>query len=201
MILRLTIFALLVSLCACNSVESQSNNSLPESNQTVIKTEPKVLTEPLEFISNQVPENIKSVWANFIKNGQYRLAQPADMTFSEKAKLQLPGKGESPIKPYEYIWGDLEFDKRIEDDHLAAIVVDTTKNEANKFGLVFFSPIKETKDKYEINWLYRDKDLSKATVSRASGEFYVSEYSDDGSRKSCSVKWNKKAKKFECPIR
>lgn len=186
MILRLTIFALLISLCACKSVESQSNNSLPVSNQSVVKTEPKVVTEPLEYPFNKVPEHLKPIWDEFTKSGQYRLAQHSEMQIPEN------------ILPYDYIWGDLGFDKRAEDNHLAAIVVDTTKTDDNKFGLVIFSPIKGTKDKYEINWLYRDKDLSKTTVNRASGEFYVAEYSDDGSRKSCSVNWNKKLKIFVC---
>lgn len=194
MILRLTIFVLLISICACSSVESQSNNSLPSSNQSVIQNEPKLLNEPIEYPFNKVPDNLKAVWTEFTKSGQYRLAQPSEMTFSEKAKSQLSKE----ILPYEYVWGDLGFEKRIEDNHLASIVVDTTKTDANKFGLVIFSPIRGTKDKYETNWLYRDKDLSKTTVNRASGEFYVTEYLDDGSRKACSVKWNKKAKKFEC---
>jgi hypothetical protein len=201
MYFRLTLFVLMISFCNCNSVDSKPNDQPTESNQRVSKPEIKetiVFTEPLEYPFNKVPENIQAIWKEFMASGRYHLSQPSDMTFSETAKLQLPGKGESRILPYEYIWGDLNYDKRIEDDHLAAIVVDTTKKDQNRFSLVIFSPIKNTKDRYDINWLYRDKDLSKTTISRASSEFYVIQFSEDGTRKACSVNWNKKLQVFEC---
>ena len=78
------------------------------------------------------------------------------------------------------------------------MIVDGTKSDEEKFSLVIFSPVKNTKDKYDINWLYIIKDLSKTTVNRASGNLFVENYSEDGSRKACSVIWNNKSKKFEC---
>jgi hypothetical protein len=92
----------------------------------------------------------------------------------------------------------LKYNKRVEDDHLAAIVVDTTKQDDNRFSLVIFSPPKDKKDVFETHWFYRDRDLSKTTVNRASGYFYVTEYFDDGTQNSCSVAWNPKRKQFEC---
>lgn len=184
---------------SCNSSNTQKKIEVTQVTETNENNQDKqeiIFTEPIEL--NKIPENIKPIWKDFVSEGKYRLAQPSDMTFSEAAKSELPGQGKTPITPYVYAWGDLGFDKRIEDDHLAAIVVDTTKTGDDKFGLIIFSPVKNTKDKYEINWIYRDADLSKTTVSRASGELYVATFSDDGSRKACSVNWNRKLKKFEC---
>lgn len=194
---RFLILAILTFSCACSSEVTKTKNELTQTNKSVEKSENSetiVFTEPIKFTgiqgSDKVPENIRNTWQKFTSNGQYRLAQPSDMTFSESAKSQLP--------PYVYIWGELNYQKRIEDDHLAAIVVDTTKNSFDKFSLVIFSPRSDKKDEYDINGLYRNQDLSKTTVQRASGELYVARYPDDGSREACSVIWNKKLKKFEC---
>lgn len=202
---RFLTLAILTFACACSSEVTKTKNELTQTDKSVEKSENSetiVFTEPIEFTgiqgSDKVPENIRNAWQKFTSNGQYRLAQPSDMTFSESAKSQLPGQGKSPIVPYVYVWGELNYQKSIEDDHLAAIFVDTTKNSSDKFSLVIFSPRSDKKDEYDINWLYRNQDLSKTTVHGASGELHVAQYSDDGSREECSVVWNKKLKKFEC---
>ncbi|HVE56844.1 MAG TPA: hypothetical protein VNB22_08445 [Pyrinomonadaceae bacterium] len=203
-LIKIVIISGLIFSFSCNSANTQTKEPSreAESESNSQNKQEVVFTEPIKFTgiksNDKIDENIKTVWKNFVADGKYRLAQPFDMKFSEAAKSQLPGQGKSPIVPYEYIWGDLNFGKRIEDDHLAAIVVDTTKDGNDRFGLVIFSPVKNTKNKYDVNWLYHNADLSKTTVNRASGYFYVSTFSDDGSRKACSVKWDKKLNKFEC---
>lgn len=187
--------------CSSSNTQIQDSSHIVESNTKVQNNQEIIFAEPVAFTgvksNDKTPDKIKAIWKDFAADGQYRLAQSFDMTFSEAAKSKLPGQGKSLI-PYEYVSGDLGFGKRIEDDHLAAIVVDTTKDGNSKFGLVIFSPVKNSKDKYETNWLYRDKDLSKTTVNKASGELYVTTYSEDDSRKTCSVNWNMKINKFEC---
>ncbi len=185
---KLTLFFLFFIFCSCNSVNTQTKSEIiqnMEGNKDVSQPETKIISEPLNDL-NQFPDNLRAVWQKFTADGKYRLAQPAEINVSKSAR------------PYVYIWGDLNYQKRIEDEHLAAIVVDTSKNDQNKFSLIIFSPVKNKKDEYDINWLYRDVYLSKTTVNRASGEFYIEKFSDDGTRKACSVNWNKKLKKFEC---
>jgi hypothetical protein len=126
-------------------------------------------------------ESLLLAWRSFTASGQYRIAR----------------KGETADSPYAYSWGDLNYPKRVEDDHFAAIIVDTTKSDANRFGLVIFSPPAGGSG-YEAHWLYRDRDLSKASVHRASGDLYFTERVDDGSEKTCSVSWNRRLKRFEC---
>lgn len=197
---RLFAFSILTLFCACSSANLQTQNEIVQDNQAVKKIESnqeEKLTELLN-LKGEFPNALRKKWQEFTANGQYRLAKESDMTFAEIAKRQSPGQGNSATNLYEYVWGDLNYPKRIEDDHLAAIVVNTTKSDSNKFSLVIFSPIKGKKDEYEINWLYREQDLSKATVNRASGDLYVREYLDDGSQKSCFVKWNPKIREFNC---
>lgn len=191
-----------VFFCHSANRQIQDSSQIIESNTKVQNKREIIFAEPVTLTgiksSDKIPDKAEAIWKDFTADGQYRLAQPFDMTFSETAKSELSRQGKSSIVPYEYVWGDLGFNKRIEDDHLAAIVVNTAREGNDKFGLVIFSPVKNTKGKYDINWLYRDMDLSKTTVNRASGELYVTTYSEDGSLKSCSVVWNKKLKKFEC---
>jgi hypothetical protein len=202
-------FLIALTFCsACSSVETRTKQETVQTNKSTdeIKNNTDlVFTEPVERTgindkNRKLSPNIEKVWKKFVENGQYRLAQPSDMTFSDTAKLKLPGQGKTPVIPYAYAWGKLNYPMRVEDDHLAVIVVDTTKNDSEKFSLVIFSPVENSEDKYEINWLYRNKDLSKTDIHGASGDLHISQYLDDGSRKACSVIWNKSLKKFVCDL-
>jgi hypothetical protein len=128
-------------------------------------------------------EALREAWRRFTASGQYRLAQKEDMRF--------------PTMPYVYIWGDLAYRKRAEDDHLAAIVIDTARNDETRFSLVVFSPPEGSRD-YKVHWLYRDRDLSRTSVSIASGSFFVTEHLDDGSERTCIVHWYRSQNQFQC---
>ena len=187
---------------ACNPTASLSSDVpkvVAQSDPTPSETNATQSADPVSPIeADKFTDGLRETWLRFTASGQYRLAQISDMRFPDSAKnATLRSLPENPI-PFVYIWGDINYQKRVEDDHLAAIVVDTTKQDNNRFGLVIFSPTKGKKDVFETHWFYRDRDLSKTTVNRASGYFYVTEYFDDGTQKSCSVAWNPKQKVFEC---
>lgn len=129
-------------------------------------------------------ESLKDSWRAFVADGRYRLARPADMKVSNA--------------PFVYIWGEMKYGKRPEDDHLAAIVVDTTRTDNARFSLIIFSPPEGQKNMYRRHWLYRDRDLSRTSVSRASGEMYVTSYSEEGVREACSVEWNSRQMRYVC---
>ena len=192
-----------VAFCvSCNSA-AWSSTEVPNIATQTKPTQPETTANP--FVEPVTPldadkfnDGLRETWRRFTASGQYRLAQTSDMRFPDRAKeVPLRTLPENPV-PFVYIWGDLKYNKRIEDEHLAAIVVDTTKQHDNCFSLVIFSPPKGEEDVFETHWFYRDSDLSKTTVKRASGYFYVTEYFDDGTQKSCSVAWNPKRKQFEC---
>lgn len=130
-------------------------------------------------------EALREVWRRFTASGQYRLAQ--------KEEMHVP----LAEIPYVYIWGDLAYGKRADADHLAVIVVDTTRNDDNRFGLVILSPPEGRRD-YKVHWLYRDRDLSKTSVHIASGSFFVTEQLDDGSERTCMVHWYRSQNQFQC---
>lgn len=189
----------------CNSTVS-SSGEVPKAAIQSAPEQPKAedtqFVEPVTSLeAHKFTAGLREAWRRFTAGGQYRLAQPSDMRFPEKAK-EAPRRSlpENPI-PFTYIWGDLGYKKRAADDHLAAIVVDTTRQDNNRFSLVIFSPPEGKKDVFEMHWFYRDQDLSKTIVTRTSGSCNVIDYLDDGTQKVCSVVWNRSRKQFECENR
>jgi hypothetical protein len=186
---------------SCNTASTQPQHDSVTNLENKNQTQSKVYSDETQpVLPSFENKGLKIAWQNFTADGKYRLAQFSDMRFSEPAKQNLVKNYGTDIKPPAAvtIWGDLGFGKRVEEDHLAAIVIDTTKNDDKRFGLVIFSPPSNKKEIYDLHWLYKDRDLSRMTVNRASGYMTVNEYLDDGSQKGCFVEWNKIRKEFEC---
>ena len=182
-----------MSACNFSSTEvSKTSKNTAEINKAQLQPSQTPFVKPISQ-SDDYPQSLRATWQKFTSSGQYRLAQPSDMRFPNNHKDTIP----QHRMPFVYIWGDLNYDKRVDDNHLAAIVVDTTKSGDNRFSLVIFSPIKEKKDIFETNWVYRDTDLSKTIIDRASSSLSVRRYSDESSQ-GCFVEWNQRKKQFDC---
>ncbi|MCD9186280.1 MAG: hypothetical protein LUM44_07590 [Pyrinomonadaceae bacterium] len=70
---KLTIIISIAIFAGCNSINSKSNEVSIQSNQTNNNSEKKevgFLSEPVEYPFNKVPEDLKPIWDEFIKNGQ-----------------------------------------------------------------------------------------------------------------------------------
>jgi hypothetical protein len=101
--------------------------------------------------------------------------------------------------PYSYAWGDLGYDADPSQSyHLAVIVVETTRSDRNRFGLVIFSAPRGGNGSYTPYWILRDTDLSRAFFSGFSGYLELVVNNDNGSRKGCDIRWSNKAKTFIC---
>ena len=161
-----------------------SSATLPGAAAVEIIPPPKTSASPRVLDPTEGrPEALREAWRRFTATGQYRLAQQEDMRIT--------------TMPYVSIWGDLAYRKRADGAHLAAIVVDTARNDENRFSLVVFSPPEGSRD-YKAHWLYRDRDLSRTSVSIASGSFFVTEHLDDGSERTCIVHWYRSQNEFQC---
>ena len=76
---------------------------------------------------------------------------------------------------------------------VALIVVDTTRPDWNRYGIVIISERPKKLQKVEIKWLFRDRDLSRVQLDWSSGDTLgIAEYGDDGLRRHCFVKWDAK---------
>ena len=144
-------------------------------------------------------KGIDTAWALFAKDGRYRLALEADMDFSEAARKNIArtdGRLEWSALNHilAYSWGHLGYDS--DQDHLAAIVVDNSRNDTSRFGLVIFS--KPRGGTYRPYWLYQDRDLSRTIVYQVSGSLGVMDYQDDGTYPNCWLEWNTRRKQYLC---
>jgi hypothetical protein len=127
----------------------------------------------------------RAAWETFVGDGRFRLARPEEFNIPEAKK-----------RPYLYATlVDLKFGRTHE--YLAAIVVDTTRRDAKRFGLVIFGARKR-QDPLRPYWLYRGQDLSRASLSKASTEIYVTQYLGHENETACSIKWNRIRRRFYC---
>jgi len=113
-------------------------------------------------------DDLKHAWANFTRDGRYKLARDF---------------------AYLYSWGDLGHPYETGHKHLTVLVVDTTKTEPNRFGVVIFSAPEGEGGRYKQYWFYRDRDTPNADIHGGSGYLFV-----DG----CSVRWNASRKQYLC---
>jgi len=124
---------------------------------------------------------LQEAWRLFAKDGRYRMAQPKDFTFSEAAQIEMGPRRfkEYTTRPVAHWWGGI-----------GVIVVDTTRPDQNRFGVIVFMEPDNYSDKetkacpHKPVWLYKNKDLSRTVLEGASGYWFVNQYDDSGKRTS-----------------
>jgi hypothetical protein len=83
-----------------------------------------------------------------------------------------------------------------------AIVVDTTRDHAERFGLLIITADDNTKndsdEKDDIHWVFRQKDLSHAAIGVSSGRVYLQEFREDGTYTSCDILWVEQKREYAC---
>jgi hypothetical protein len=137
----------------------------------------------------------REAWYAFTKDGRYRWARPEDFKFPGWATANTEA-GRSRMLPFE--GGDINHDGAFND--FALIVVDTTRQAPNRFGLVIFNDPGKNGRLYSIHWLFRDTDMSTTALSWSSDGLGVTRYAEDGYSWYCVVKWNAK-KGYSCTLR
>jgi hypothetical protein len=137
-------------------------------------------------------QGIDVAWHAFTKDARYRLARKEDF----KSPARVFG-ADSLNSIFAYCWGRIGYDPHPNHwYHLAAIVVDTQRTDAARFGLVIFSAPKNGNGTYQPHWLYRERDLSRTVVWTGSGDLMVGDYRDDGSRDVSFVQWDIRRKQY-----
>lgn len=131
---------------------------------------------------------MEAAWMRFTKDGRYRLARVADMAFTESAKRRIN-------KSFRMWQGDVTFD-----DEFVALVVDTTRQDPNRFGIVLFRRDKpwNQSETYMTRWLIRDRDLSRTAIDRVSGYLFVHTFTSGEEYETCRVRWDRSAIRYIC---
>ncbi len=114
-------------------------------------------------------------WSAVPNNSHYRVAQKADF--------------EEPIMMTDY--GELAGAYG-----LAMLIVDTTGTGPKRMGLIIL--VDRPNNRSDVYWIYRDRDLSKFKISRSSGDIFVDEVHEDGTKSVCEIRFDKKQGKWGC---
>jgi hypothetical protein len=127
------------------------------------------------FIEKEKRAGMLRAWFRVPNNDHYRVAQKADF--------------ENPFMTSDY--GELAGAYG-----LATLIVDKSASSSNRMSLIIF--VDRPDNRSDIYWIYRDKDLSKYRMSRASGDIFVDEVHEDGSKSVCEIRWDKKEGTWAC---
>ena len=181
-------------LSGCNATHSDSANLPAEQKTASANPSPSHTTvDPLS------PEMSKTmfgqVWRHFIQDGTYRLANSADFHFPEWAiRHRLIPDKERIERPFIQSWSGY-----------AAIVVDVTREDANRFGVVIFTTdegsTKEENLRNGIHWFLRNRDLSRSALDASSGRLFLTEFDEQGTSTTCDIGWDDLERKYRCQKR
>jgi hypothetical protein len=187
----------LLMFCSCN-VESDHPPVIADPQPSV---QPKQSANESE---NSMPTGIfdqdpvgADAWRLFTEEGRYRVARTKDFKIPKAASENKDHRQdvERAIN-FAYVGEDINRDGLYKDR--AFIVVDTTRSDPAKFGLVIFNEREDKARLPEPHWIYRERDMSKTVMSWAGGEIILVEYHDDGTYDLCRIKWDRSAQKYSC---
>jgi hypothetical protein len=137
-------------------------------------------------------------WRQLIANGQYRLAQAQDFQLSNAARrrlLYIFGEDWQSRVFNPYTGGEINHDKYYHDS--AFIVVDKTRNDPKRFGLIIFNE-QEGGSPHKTYWLYKERDLSTTVFGWASSGLHLEEFNEAGEFALCYVKWDAARQEYSC---
>jgi len=112
------------------------------------------------------------------------------------AAMKEEGESISLAIKFTYVGEDINRDALHRDR--AFIVVDTTRSDPARFGLVIFNESKDGKVLPDPHWVYREKDLSRTVMFWASSELLLLEYHENGKSDVCRVRWNRSRQEYSC---
>jgi hypothetical protein len=151
------------------SQPSTSPESSPEPEQSVTE-----LIRELPFLEKEGRSGLLRAWAGVPQHDDYRVARKSEFANSFM------------IHEYGEIAGAYG---------LAALVVNKTHN-TNRDSLIVF--IRRPANRFDVNWIYRNMDLSKYGMSRASGDIFVNFPREDGTSGICEIQWDRKESRWAC---
>ena len=172
-----------IAIRACTTSNSSSEWTTPGSRPQTTPSPPTELTDSTDPTCCDPYTNteIKNAWQAFTQDGRYRLARRS-----------------SESQAYAFTWGDLGYDYESDHHHLAAIVEDTSRTDATRFGVVIFSAPSSENGIYRVYWLLRDRDLSQSSFFKASGYLELHILQSNGSPEICDIRWNPRSKQYQC---
>lgn len=147
-------------------------------------------TSLTELLSDQ--KDIKRAWTDFERSQKYRLAQPSDRNLTRAAAERVMSNNPQQILPYLTWWGAEGYKGRT--DFLIAIVVDPSRTDANRYGLVVIAAPQGAR--YKTYWVAREEDMESYLLSPSSGSVFIECFRRDGTNETKELAWYRSAGRF-----
>ena len=177
--MRTVCVLLLIAVLVSSACEVPSA-STPSSAQPTPSVEPPNADIQIRDDDNPMvmEPGMEVAWKRFTSNGRYRLARLKDMTFSPDAKRRINAS-------FAMWQGDKTFS-----DELVALVVDTTRTDKKRFGIILFRSEKPWTHSaiYSPKWLFRERDLSQTAIDRVSGYLFVHTFTNGEQYETCRAR-------------
>jgi hypothetical protein len=190
--LRMILILLLTNLVACSSQPNtrqavqQAHTEPNNSPQNVAVPEPDTsvdqLLQQMPLIEEKRRVGLLRAWRKIPHHDQYRKARASD--------FKNPN------------WTEKEYDRSYDYGEiagaygLAMFVINKRVAEPRGFGLLIL--IERPANRYDAYWIYQDKDLSRVTLNRHSGNIYLAGTTDEGVTLNCDIKWDKSERRWTC---
>jgi hypothetical protein len=137
---------------------------------------------------------VKRAWTEFERAQKYRLAQPSDRNLTAAAAARVESNQPNQIIPFLNWWGARGYEGKT--DFLAVIVVDPSRTDPKRYGLVVFAAPKSEGPNFKPYWVLREQDLESYLLSGASGSFWVEGFERDGTKQTKELAWDKQSRRF-----
>lgn len=147
---------------------------------------------PYEYMSDNEP--LKLAWKNFERSQNYRLAQPSERNLTPNAAARVKSNSPHQIVPVINWWGAHGY--RGEKDFLIAIMIDPSRSDPRRYGLLVVAAVASEGRHYKPYWVLREEDMESYLLSPASGSVYIECFHRDGTEQTKELVWDRRSRQF-----
>ena len=141
-------------------------------------------------------EALRRAWKTFEKSQKYRLAKPSDRNLTPAALARTNSNNPRQAVPSLIWWGTRGYRGFVGMEFLVAIVVDPSRSDPNRFGLVVLAAVESEGKKYKTYWVSREEDMESYLISPASGSVFMECFRRDGSQETRLLTWERTSRRF-----
>ena len=189
--IKLRWLPLVCALVCFGGCRSNQQVTSPKTASNTPTPTPEIPVEPQPDINNWLADDadvrkdtgLKRAWARFERSQKYRIAQAEDL------KTVI---GQSP-RSFLVWWGAEAYRGP---EFLVAILVDPSRTDPNRYGLVVIAAPESAGGQYKTYWVAREEDMSRYIISPASGSVFIARYGEDGTYDSKSLAWYRSRREF-----
>jgi|SRR6185503_4298452 len=139
---------------------------------------------------------LRLAWKRFEKSQKYRLAKPSDRNLTPAALARTTSNNPHQAAPSLIWWGTRGYQGFVGKDFLVAIVVDPSRSDSNRFGLVVLAAVASEGKDYKTYWVSREEDMESYLISPASGSVFMEIFRRDGSQETKLLTWKRTSRQF-----